>query len=98
MQDFIDFIYSALLDWPLGTLLVGVLVMSTLLVAGLLLAGIYYIVDSVGVRGVWICSCCRKNLYAEHLTSTSARYPYPFVSANYSLGLLTSRTVGSPTL
>nr|BAO18999.1 hypothetical protein [Burkholderia sp. M701] len=34
----------------------------------------------------------------DHLFSTDARYPSPFVSANYSLGLLTSRTVGSPTL
>nr|WP_023842540.1 hypothetical protein [Burkholderia sp. M701]BAO18997.1 hypothetical protein [Burkholderia sp. M701] len=48
MQDFIDFICSTLLDWPLGTLLGSVLVLSTLLGAGLLLAGIYYLVDSVG--------------------------------------------------
>ena len=48
MQDFIDFIYSTLLDWPIGTLFGGMLVVLTLLVAGLVLAGIYYLVDSVG--------------------------------------------------
>ncbi|HIH2752481.1 TPA: hypothetical protein ACYLN4_008348 [Burkholderia lata] len=48
MQDFIDFIYSTLLDWPVGTLLGGALVISPLAVAGLMLAGICYLVDSVG--------------------------------------------------